>query len=194
MPILLKLIVLGLLRPKPFGAWERFFDISSTSENRNKLKRAPFPQSSSDPPSSSASMRVTKLLWDDTRCGGQFSMSLNISKMHTCPSVFLLSSFILFKTCLIWTNAASSLGMSLWSLSFLVCFSRSFNNRMTLGNLWTGLIISSAKVCRPHSGLLWQHLRKAWNLGFALSHSNIVFLASSKKLTKGGYAFNSSSA
>lgn len=161
---------------------------------------------------------------------GQLSISLNISNITRCPSVFLLSSFMCVITSLIADRAFSNAEWS-WLL-LLVCFNISisksieirnnyiairnvsfheyktshtnasledlfeinlpFNKRLILGNRCTGLMRRSWRDCRPHSGLVWQTLRKAWNRGLFKSHCISISFIASKKLTKGGYAFSRS--
>ena len=57
---LLKLIVLGLRRPRPL-AEDLFLEISRTSEKRKRLSSYPFPHNSSEPPSSITSNLLMKL-------------------------------------------------------------------------------------------------------------------------------------
>ena len=115
MPTFRRLMVDGLRSPSPLAA-DFFLEISITSENRNKDNSYPLPHNSSEPPNSTTSILDRNTLCEDTKSGGQFSMSLKISKIWTCPSVFRLSSLMWLTTFLILVMALSKLPISLWSL------------------------------------------------------------------------------
>ena len=63
-PMVRKLIVLGLLSPKPLEA-DFFLEISKTSENKKRHNSYPFPLNSSKPPSSITSTEFRNLKKND---------------------------------------------------------------------------------------------------------------------------------
>lgn len=122
------LAVFGLFNE--LKAFDRFLHISSVSVNRNNTRWSPRPLSPSL--NSITSHLPMNDRCDDTRCGGQLSISLKISNITSCPSVFLLSSLMYVITSLILLIDSSK---ALWSGLFLfVCLRISVEKRMII--LW----------------------------------------------------------
>lgn len=90
-------IVLGLF--SELKAFDLFLHTSRVSVNRNNTKWSPRPLRPSV--SSITSHLATNDLCEETKCGGQLSISLKISNIANWRSVFLLSSFMYVMTFLI---------------------------------------------------------------------------------------------